>query len=295
MSAAPTLSRLLLDRDDASKEALLTEIARRLEALGDLSEVDEDDPRTLLDFLLRMARHELDFAPAEAPAALRAPLEAHLSRRPAESVDHAQLFIDLDSSLRRAGIVASALGEGRACLAVGDDDALSLALLVRGVRARVVAVDIDEGLLEFLSREARAMGHALETRRVDVHEDEPPASFLDAFDVVVTDPPRSYDEAIAFLAFAARCLAPSPASRLFYADHPDWNPEHGDVIEALPGLGLELVAIHRSAHRYPLTASWVPELPRRAEALGVSADWLRALIQAVPAHSDLHELRPVTR
>jgi hypothetical protein len=291
MSARETLGRLLLEDDGASSDAIERELEARRGALGDVSARGEDDPRVLLDFLLAMARHELRFAPAPVPEERRAELAEGLARRPREATDHAQLFIDLDSTLRRAELVSRALEGGGACLAVGDDDALSLALLAMG-RQDVTAVDIDARLLGYLEDEARAMGRTLRTRVVDVHEDEPDEALLDGFSVVVTDPPRSFDEAIAFLSYSARCLAPRPESRLFYADHADWNAELADVLRALAGFGLELVTRHVSASRYPLTPSWVPDLPARARALGVSEAWLRELVAAVPAHADLFELRP---
>jgi hypothetical protein len=287
MSAREALGELLLGVRNVSLEAVEREIDARLRTLGDVSALDEDDPRTLLAFLLAMARHELRFPPEPVSQGVCEGLTVRLARRPREEVEHAQLFIDPASTVRRAAIVSRVLREhGGACLAVGDDDALSLALLALGHDEALTAVDVDERLLAFLEAEARSMGKTLRTRVVEGDVD-----LLDAFTVVVTDPPRSFDEALAFLGYAARCLAPRPESRLFYADHADWNLELDDVLRALPGLGLEIVARHESAARYPLTPSWVPDLPARARSLGVDEAWLRALIAAVPAHSDLFELR----
>jgi hypothetical protein len=293
MSARELLGDLLLGATDAPLDAVERDIDARLRALGDVSALDEDDPRTLLAFLLAMARHELRFPPEPVSETLCGELAARLARRPREEVEHAQLFIDPASTVRRAALVARVLREhGGACLAVGDDDALSLALLAMGHDEGLTAVDIDERLLSFLEAEARSMDTSLRTHVADVHEDEPSPELLDAFTVVVTDPPRSFDEAIAFIGYSARCLTPHPESRLFYADHADWNLELAEVLRELPGLGLEVVARHESAARYPLTPSWVPDLPTRARVLGVDVAWLRALIAAVPAHSDLFELRP---
>lgn len=279
--------------DDA---ALMYAIRARLQKLDEALDgepngaLDENDPRTLFRFLLRMARHELsEPSPSISNPALLSRFESLIQTRPAESLHHAQLFIDTPSVLLRAETLLRTRPKGP-ILALGDDDAVSLALLLLGAE-KVEVADIDERILAFLSERARTLFAELPVHRVDVLEEEPGPQLLGRFEIVVTDPPRSYDDGLAFIAFAARCLHPSPSSRLYYADHEDWNDEHDRLVGALRGLGLELVERHANLARYPLIEAWIPSLEDRASALGLTADALRSLIRSIPARSHLYELR----
>lgn len=282
-----------MDAPEPSASALQLAIESRLKTLD--RELDEDDPRTLFRFLLKMARHELervDEPPIRADLLDR--FESLLLERPPVSLDHAQLFIDAPSALRRAEIILRSSRGGK-ILALGDDDAVSLALLLMGAASIegapcIEIADIDEALLAFLEQSARMLGCELKTHRIDLFEESPGPALLDRFEIVFTDPPRSYEDGLAFIAYAARCLVPSQTSRLFYADHEDWNDEHDALREALRGLGLEPIGEMKNAARYPLIERWIPSLDERAAALELAPQDLRALIALIPARSHLYEL-----
>src|SRR5690606_30766215 len=108
-----------------------------------------------------------------------------------------------------------------------------------------------------------------------------------AFDVVLTDPIRSYGPCLAFLDVSERCLAATRRARILWADHPDWNFELDRVIEALPALGLRLDERHPLLHRYPLAPVWVRDLGDKARALGVPAQLLEGLARHVSGYTDL--------
>src|SRR5690606_9235996 len=136
---------------------------------------DHADVRHALWWLLRMAERScaraLDPQPAPDPE-LRARFTALLDPRPARDDAHAQLHIDAASTLRRAAKVrAHVAAHPGPVLAVGDDDALTLALALMGV-PDLHAVDIDERILEFLASAAASIGSRIEVARVDV-EGEP--------------------------------------------------------------------------------------------------------------------------
>lgn len=288
MAEANEVGTQTAPREEESESAIEGAIDACLASLN--VPLDDDDPRTLLRFLLRMARYELE---ERAPAFKHDPIllqrfEALIAARPPVSLEHAQLFIDAESAFHRAEILRRA-SSGGPILALGDDDAVSIALLILGVD-RVEVADIDEPLLEFLERSAEALGSRLRTHRVDVFEEAPSDQLLERFELVFTDPPRSYEDGLAFIAYGARCLSVEPTSRLYYADHEDWNEEHASLSRALRGLGLEQRSKFDNIARYALVESWIPALDVRASALGMEASLLRELIALIPARSHLYEL-----
>lgn len=253
----------------------------------------DSSPSAFLFWLLRMAAHTYERSldpPASVPPDLVRRLEVLLAGRPRESAEHAQFHIDAPSVLRRAAIVQSRWRASPGpVLALGDDDAVSLALLLLGV-TDVVAVDIDEGLLSFLERAAHALGQALECHRVDVLEDPLPSVLVDRFAVIVTDPPRSYEDCFGFLSFGAACLRREGPSSLLWADHPDWNFEYDAVNAALAELRLVVREILPNVHAYPLSPAWMPDPVAKARELGVEVDWLEGLLRATVAWTHLHVL-----
>src|SRR5690606_779563 len=117
-------------------------------------------PEELLYWLVTMAGHTYERASEPAPPvepALLARLEALLQRRPEPDDAYCQMPIDAASTLRRAQIalsIARASQGGReAIMAIGDDDAVSLALLLLGAE-NVHVADVDGDLLDFLADSA---------------------------------------------------------------------------------------------------------------------------------------------
>jgi len=238
----------------------------------------EDDPRELLWWLLRMAIATHDAAPE--PVETRR-LEEVLTARPQLRLEHAQMPIDLASTVRRAAAI-----EGERVLFVGDDDAASIALLLRGPR-EVHVFDIDEALLAWLSETARDLPGTLVTHRVDVFEDEPPPALVGRCDAVVTDPIRSLEPCLAFLELGLACLR--PGGLLYWADHPDWNVELPLVMAEMRSRDLQMQATRELLHRYVLDG-WLEDLPAKAKALGVDVGWLRRLAAAVDGWTHLYVL-----
>lgn len=253
----------------------------------------DDDPRVFLWWLLRMAvptyRRLVEPPPALDEGHLRQ-LEALLADRPSEDATHAQLHVDPASTLRRAALVRDRLPAGDGpVLAVGDDDGVTLALALLGVRG-LAAVDIDPRLLDWLGDAAARLGATIDRERVDVFEAPVPRRFRGTCSAVITDPARSFEDCEAFLQFGGACLRADGTGRLAWADHPDWNFEYGLVVAALPELRLRLVEVVEDVHAYPLVGSWRPDPRQKAEELGVDAAWLEALLDRVKGWTHLHVL-----
>jgi hypothetical protein len=212
-----------------------------------------------------------------------------LGDRPGRDDRHGQLHIDAASALRRAAEVrATIAASDELVLLVGDDDAVSLALVLLGCR-NLAVVDIDERLLAFLARTGTKLGARIDTVAVDFFAQPLPAHLRRRCRAAVTDPIRSLEGALVFAAFAAAGLV--EGGTLFLCDHPDWNADYGAVIAALPELGFTVERVEEDLHAYPLSADVFPRLPAVAAAIGVDLAWLTALVEAVQAWSHLHVLR----
>ncbi len=251
---------------------------------------DHADMRHALWWLLRMAERTYARALAPLPASpLHQRFTALLDPRPERDDAHAQLHIDAASTLRRAEKVRAHLSAHPGpVLAVGDDDALTLALALMGV-PDLFAVDIDERILEFLSSAARSIGGRIEVARVDVLDEPLPASLRRRCSAVLADPIRSLEPTLGFLLFGAAAMRREAPSRLFWADHPDWTFEHAEIVEALAQGGLRVVATHEDLHAYPLEPG-VIDLERVARELSLDRAWLRELASLTQGWSSLYEL-----
>ena len=290
----PSILDLLLDPDPAlDADALLARVDAALTALGcepPAPGSDPEAPEIALHFLARMAWRTLRRAKEPLPAIdpdTLARFEAALVHRPARDEAHGQLFIDAPSALRRAGaILEHTKGP---ILAVGDDDAVSLALVLLGA-GEVTAVDIDERILDFLSRAGANEGCSISTQRVDVLNEPVPEPLRRRFAAVVTDPFRDLDGGVGFVLYAAACMERDAPSALFWVDHPDWNFEHDRVRADLEAVGLELDWTREDLHAYPLSLAVFDPSPI-AEAFALPIEGLRALVEKTSAWSHLHRLR----
>lgn len=253
---------------------------------------DEADVRHAFWWLLRMAERTYRRAvePAPTPDAAITERFAELARtRPDRDAEHAQLHVDAASTVRRAELVRAHLAEHPGpVLAVGDDDAVTLALALMGV-PELFAVDIDERVLAFLADGAAKTGARIETQRVDVLAEPVPASLRQRCAAVITDPVRSLEPTLGFLLFGAAAMRRDAPSRLFWADHPDWTFEHDEVVAELAGAGLSVVETYEDVHAYPLDTRAL-DLPRIARELGVDRGWLEDLASVTCAWSSLYVL-----
>lgn len=92
---------------------------------------------------------------------------------------------------------------GKDILVLGDDDLVSLAAALSGLPRRVVALDVDPRVIEFLRAAARERNLPLEVYQHDLREPLPP-ELLRRFDTFVCDPTESFR---GYLAFAQRGIS----------------------------------------------------------------------------------------
>lgn len=103
--------------------------------------------------------------------------------------DFDQFFATPPSSITKAKILMSkGYGEeGMNILLLGDDDLVSIALVLLGAKANIYVCDIDQNLLSIIEEEAKKLSVTIKFFLYDARKD--PVLHTNFFDCVVTDPP----------------------------------------------------------------------------------------------------------
>lgn len=129
--------------------------------------------------------------------------------RPLPAGEFDQGFMRPIDSVRRAAFMHSRSDlEARSIILIGDDDLVSLALALTGLPKRIVVLDLDERLLEFIAERADENGFPIEAIKYDVRE-RLPAKLRGAFDVFLTDPVETLPGIKLYLARGAASLRPN--------------------------------------------------------------------------------------
>lgn len=125
--------------------------------------------------------------------------------RPLPVSDYDQGFIRSEDTLKRTAFLYQRGDlEGAEILVLGDDDLISLSLALTGLPKRIVVVEIDERINNFILESAKVIGFKkLEVYNYNVIEDLP--EFLKGkFDVFITDPVETQK---GLMLFIARCIS----------------------------------------------------------------------------------------
>jgi hypothetical protein len=259
--------------------------AIRARTKGSVLAVGDDDATVLaLALLDREASRSAGSAADEASRSAGSAAD-EASRSAGSAADEASPTV-----LARDGSAAAKV-ECVSTLAMADVDPARAAAAERAPTLAVA--DVDAGVLAFLLAAGKSLGVSFDARIADVFDDAPPEDWCDRFDAAVTDPVRSYDACLAFLDFARACVR--PGGLVFLADHPDWNLELLEVLDACAARGLRLVETLPLVHAYPIDATWIPDPDakvRELAALGVDVDtaWLRRLVAATRGCTNLYVL-----
>ena len=213
----------------------------------DLSD-EEQRQKRLLRYALGMAEitygRILEPPPQPDPAVLERLVQG-LGAPPDSSDEFSQSSVDPASSLRRALTMHAHLGGSGSVLALGDDDATSIALALLG-SYQITAVDIDRRILDWLEAGAARLGLSLQTRVVDLRR--LPDEMRSGYRAVVTDPAADRDFSREFVA-AARACAHSEGW-VFFCGHPFWNSGFTALRDYARGLGLREVELKEHWHSY---------------------------------------------
>ena len=115
-------------------------------------------------------------------------LEQLLAGRPKPNFDYDQGAITPADLLVRTAFMEERCDlHGSAILLIGDFDLMSLAMAMTGHPARIVVLDIDERVINFVNETARREGFPIEAQLFDVR-DPIPAHLHQQFDLFLCDP-----------------------------------------------------------------------------------------------------------
>lgn len=128
--------------------------------------------------------------------------EALARRRPAPKRALDQVYVTVDTAVRRAQLLIESGEHQRGLVFVGDDDLTSAAVQFAGANRRVTAVDTDRDMLELLDEAAAERGWDLETREHDLR-DPWPRAMRGRYGAVFTDPPYALE---GFRLFVSRSI-----------------------------------------------------------------------------------------
>jgi hypothetical protein len=181
--------------------------------------------------------------------------------QPLSSLDHVQATAE--TALNRAVWLDSTYDlAGKRLLCLGDHDLTSLAVAAVNPTVSITVVDLDERLLEFIDSRASTRQLDIRTLHCDMRFGLP-ASVLESFDLVFSDPPYTPEGMGLFAGRAIEALSDIAAGRVLLAyGFSDRTPALGlKVQQELQKLGLVFEAILPAFHRFD-----------GAQAIGSAAD-----------------------
>ncbi len=109
--------------------------------------------------------------------------------RPEPVMEFDQAYVTPDTTIARLAFMADRGDlEGKDLLVLGDDDLMGLAAALTGLPRRVVVLEIDPRLNQFMEEAARSEGVSLEVMTHDLAEPLPERLAV-SFDTFFTDPP----------------------------------------------------------------------------------------------------------
>ena len=137
----------------------------------------------------------------------RTPYEAMAAERPAPKRALDQVYVTMDTAVRRAELLLEAGEHQRGLVFLGDDDLTSAAVQFAGAGRKVTAVDSDEEILQILARHAAQHGWEHDTVHHDLRQPIPKA-MRGRYGAVFTDPPYALEGFRLFVSRAAEMLKP---------------------------------------------------------------------------------------
>jgi len=137
----------------------------------------------------------------------RAEYEAMAKERsiPKRALD--QVYVTIDTAVRRAELLLEAGEHQRGLVFLGDDDLTSAAVQLAGAGRKVTAIDTDDEILQILARHAEQHGWEHDAVHHDLRQPIPKAMH-GRYGAVFTDPPYAVEGFRLFVSRAAEMLKP---------------------------------------------------------------------------------------
>ena len=127
--------------------------------------------------------------------------ESIAASRPPPEAKYDQGYISIDGVIRRLSFIFERGDIYGSIFIAGDDDLFSIAAGLTGLPSRIVVVEIDERLVNFINKVAREYGLEIEAIMHDLQNDI--GELKKKFDVFVTDPVETLPGITLFL---SRCV-----------------------------------------------------------------------------------------
>ncbi|MCX7831484.1 MAG: bis-aminopropyl spermidine synthase family protein [Actinobacteria bacterium] len=113
--------------------------------------------------------------------------------RPEAIVEYDQGYVTPETTVSRVAFLAQKGDiQGKDLLILGDDDLLSIAAALSGLPNRVVVVEIDERIVNFINNVSKRENLGIETINLDLRNPLP-ENILRSFDTFWTDPPETVE------------------------------------------------------------------------------------------------------
>jgi len=210
-----------------------------------------------------------------------------VERRPLPVETFDQGYISVDTVLRKLAFIMERGDAGGEIFVVGDDDLFSIALALTGKPRKVVAVDIDERIINYINEVASEYSLPVEAKIQDVRREN--KSFMGKFDVFVTDPVETIPGIRLFLSRAVSSLRGKGSSGYFglttlEASRRKWY----EIQQMLHEMGFVITDIRRRFQVYPDDGrnffSFQEKLPI-VKKLGCRVDynWYRSALYRIEA------------
>ncbi len=129
-----------------------------------------------------------------------------VAERPRPTAEYDQGYIKEEDLMRRVAFIYERGDlEGAEIMVIGDDDLISIAMALTGLPKRIVVLEIDDRLIEFINNVAEREALPIHAQKFDIRHDVP-EQFLGKFDVFITDPVETIPGITLFLSRAASTL-----------------------------------------------------------------------------------------
>jgi len=176
------------------------------------------------------------------------------SHRPKPTADYDQGYIKEEDVMRRVAFIYERGDlEGAEIIVIGDDDLISLGMALTGLPKRIVVLEIDDRLINFINESAEKYGFPVEARKFDVRNDID-ESLRGNFDVFITDPVETIDGITLFLSRAASGLKGEGSAGYFGLTHLEASLKKWQEIERrLLSMNFVITDMLRDFNVYPMS------------------------------------------
>lgn len=167
--------------------------------------------------------------------------------KPIEKYD--QGYISIDGVLRRVSFIMERGDLHSEIFVIGDDDLLSIALSLTRIPKKVVAVDIDERLIDFINKIAEENDLNVEAYIQDLQEEN--EKFLNRFDVFITDPVETLPGIKLFLSRGVASLKGKGAGYFGLTTLEASRKKWYEIQKMIHEMGFVITDIRRQFNVYP--------------------------------------------